>query len=241
MDWLSRTKLLLTDESVEKLKQSHVLVVGLGGVGGYAAEMICRAGVGKMTIVDGDFVNATNRNRQLIALMSNEGMSKARVMGDRLLDINSDLELEVIADFVKNEKIVELLENNYDYVVDAIDTLSPKCFLLKHCVDRGLKVVSSMGAGGKMDPTKVEVCDISKSHSDRLASAVRKRLSRLEIRKGITVVFSSEMVDKSAIVFTEGEEHKLTTVGTVSYMPPIFGIFCSSVVIKHLADYGKDQ
>lgn len=236
MDWLSRTNLLLGEGAMERLHNSNVLVVGLGGVGGYAAEMICRAGVGRMTIVDGDVVNATNRNRQLIAMSSNEGRKKADVMGERLLEINPDLDLTVVAEFVKEERFVELLAVDYDYVVDAIDTLSPKCFLLNHCVERGLKVVSSMGAGGKMDPSKVEVTDISKSHTDRLAAAVRKRLHRLEVRKGIKVVFSSEEINKSAVILAVGEEHKLTTVGTISYMPPIFGILCSSVVIKGLIE-----
>ncbi|MEZ5105724.1 MAG: tRNA threonylcarbamoyladenosine dehydratase [Draconibacterium sp.] len=234
MDWRERTELLLGKEKLEKLKNSHVLVVGLGGVGAYAAEQICRAGVGNMTIVDGDIVEPSNRNRQLPALVSTTGKPKAEVLKQRFLDINPELNLTVRNDFIRDEKIAELLSSQpFDYVVDAIDTLSPKVYLVYHSVQRGLKVVSSMGAGGKSDPSKIQIADISKSHTCRLAKAMRKRLSRLGISKGVKVVFSSEVADSDAIRL-EDSQNKKSTVGTISYMPPIFGCFISSIVIRDL-------
>ncbi len=234
MDWRERTELLLGKEKLEKLKNSHVLVVGLGGVGAYAAEQICRAGVGNMTIVDGDIVEPSNRNRQLPALVSTTGKPKAEVLKQRFLDINPELNLTVRNDFIRDEKIAGLLSSQpFDYVVDAIDTLSPKVYLVYHSVQRGLKVVSSMGAGGKSDPSKIQIADISKSHTCRLAKAMRKRLSRLGISKGVKVVFSSEVADSDAIRL-EDSQNKKSTVGTISYMPPIFGCFISSIVIRDL-------
>jgi len=234
MDWLDRTELLFGKEKLNKLKQANVLVVGLGGVGAYAAEQICRAGIGKMTIVDGDVVEVTNRNRQLPALISNTGKPKAEILASRFRDINSTVELTVINDFVTDEKILELLQSQqFDYVVDAIDTLSPKVFLIFHSIQLGLPVVSSMGAGGKTDPQKVQITDISKSHNCKLAKVLRKRLSRLGINKGVKVVFSSEEIDKNAVRLENGK-NKRSTVGTISYMPPIFGCFISSVVIRDL-------
>lgn len=233
MEWLSRTVLLLGEEKVEKLKKSNVLIVGLGGVGAYAAEMIIRAGIGKMTIVDGDIVNATNRNRQLPALISNEGHYKADKMAERLLDINPELNLTVIKEFVKDQRIEDILKVGFDYVVDAIDTLSPKTFLIVNCVKNEIPVVSSMGAGGKFDTTLIEISDISKSYNCNLARTLRKRLHKHGIRKGVKVVFSPENIDKEAVELEESENKK-SNVGTISYMPPAFGVNCASVVIRDL-------
>lgn len=234
-NWLSRTELILGKEGVDKLKASNVLVVGLGGVGAYAAEMICRSGVGSMTIVDGDTVHRSNRNRQLPALKSTEGKSKAEVMGIRLKDINPDLSLTVINEYIRDERMVEILDRGYDYVVDAIDTLSPKIFLIYHSVQLKLPVVSSMGAGGKFDPVKIAVSDISETTDCTLARILRKRLHRLGIREGFTAVYSPEVIDKSKVVPTNGEQNKASIVGTISYMPAAFGIACASVVIRDLA------
>ena len=232
--WQERTKLMLGKEGLEKLRSAHVLVVGLGGVGAYAAEQLCRAGIGKMTIVDGDVVDKTNRNRQLPALISNEGKPKAEVLGERFLDINPDLELRTVNVYLKDERMVEILHDaKYDYVVDAIDTLAPKVFLIYHTVQAGLPIVSSMGAGGKFDPALVQVADISKSYNCKLARVIRKRLHKLGIRKGVQVVFSPEDVDPKRVKLEESQNKK-STVGTISYMPPIFGCFCSSVVIRDL-------
>ena len=233
--WLERTELLLGTDKLEKLKAANVLVVGLGGVGAYSAEMICRAGVGKMTIVDGDEVSVTNRNRQLIALTSTFGKSKAALMAERLLDINPDLELTVIDEYIKDDRMIEILDSDsFDYVVDAIDTLAPKIYLIYHSVQKGLRIVSSMGSGGKYDPTAIEVCDISKSYNCTLARILRKRLHRLGVRTGVKAVFSPEKHDKNAVVLTKGEENKKSTVGTISYMPPVFGCIISSVVIREI-------
>jgi len=232
--WNTRTILAMGNEKVAKLENANVLVVGLGGVGAYAAEQICRAGVGKMTIVDGDKIMPTNRNRQLPALKSNEGRMKAQVMGERLLDINSKLNLQIIDYFIINAQIDELLAQPFDYVVDAIDTLTPKIELIYYSWKRKLPIISSMGAGGRFDPAKVEIADISKSYNCTLARMLRKHLHRLGVRTGVKVVFSSEQLSKKQVQLIENEPNKRTTVGTISYMPPIFGCFCASVVIRDL-------
>jgi tRNA threonylcarbamoyladenosine dehydratase len=234
MNWLERTQLLIGLDGVERLKNCHILVVGLGGVGAYAAEQICRAGVGEITIVDGDIINPTNRNRQLPALVSTTGKPKAEVLGDRLMDINPDLKLHVVQEYIRDDRMIKILENKYDYVVDAIDTLSPKIFLIYHTLRIGHKLVSSMGSGGKVDPSKVQVADFSNSKICPLARILRKRLGRFGIREGFQVVFSTEEVPEHAMVPCEGEPNKKTTIGTISYMPPLFGCFMASVVIRDL-------
>jgi tRNA A37 threonylcarbamoyladenosine dehydratase len=234
-DWLSRTELLLGADGLNKLKTSNVLIVGLGGVGGYAAEMICRAGVGKMTIVDGDTIHTTNLNRQLLALGSTDGKAKAMVMAERLKDINPGLEVTVINEYIRDERMTEILDSGFSYAVDAIDTLSPKVFLIYHAVMKKIPVVSSMGAGGKFDPTRIVISDISETTDCSLARILRKRLHRLGIRDGVTAVYSSEAIDKSKVVPTNGEKNKASIVGTISYMPAAFGIACASVVIRDLA------
>ena len=231
--WNDRTRLLIGDDGIDKLKNSHVLVVGLGGVGAYAAEQLARAGIGRMTIVDGDVVNVTNRNRQLLALGSTQGRPKAEVMAERIRDINPDVELEVINQYMKDDAIIELVSKPYDYVVDAIDTVAPKVFLLYYAKQNNQRIVSCMGAGGKFHPEKIEIADIAQSNHCRLAFYIRKRLHRLGVFDGIKVVFSPEPVDESAIV-NVSEQNKVSNVGTISYMPAAFGIFCASVVINDL-------
>jgi tRNA A37 threonylcarbamoyladenosine dehydratase len=238
-DWLTRTELILDSEKLKKLKNSNVLVVGLGGVGAFAAEMICRAGVGSMTIVDGDNIHSTNRNRQLPALKSTEGLAKAEVMGRRILDINPYIKLTVIQEYIKDERMMEVIDKGYDYVIDAIDTLSPKIFLIYRSLERKLPVVSSMGAGGKFDPTKLRISDISETTNCSLARLLRKRLHRLGVREGFTAVYSPEAIDKGRIVATRGEQNKASIVGTISYMPAAFGIACASVVIRDLTGIGR--
>ncbi len=234
MNWLERTELLLGEDKLNRLKEANVLVVGLGGVGAYAAEQICRAGVGKMTIVDGDVVEESNKNRQLVALTSTHKRPKAEILAERFRDINPEIELTIVNDFMNDEKIPELLKSqNFDYVVDAIDTLTPKVLLIYNAVQLGLNVVSSLGAGGKMDPAKVQVADISKSYNCKLGRMLRKRLAKLGISKGFKVVFSSETISENAIRIEQGK-FKKSTVGTISYMPPLFGCFIGSVVIRDL-------
>ena len=233
--WMSRTQLMLGDAPLENLMNKHVLVVGLGGVGGICAEMIARAGVGKMTIVDADVVDLSNTNRQIPALHSTEGQLKTDVMAARLKDINPDLELIVKPIYIKEELTQQLLnETHYDYAVDCIDTLSPKVFFIKSCIDRGIPIVSSLGAGGKMDPSQIVITDISKTYQCNLASYVRKKLHALGIYKGLTVVFSAEKADQSRIIETEKAFPKKSIIGTISYMPAIFGCMTASVVIREL-------
>lgn len=232
--WMGRTQLLLGEEKLEKLIDAHVLVVGLGGVGGICAEMIARAGVKRMTIVDADVVEETNRNRQVITLISNDGQKKAEVMAQRLRDINPEIELTVLPEYVKNERTDEILDSaKFDYAVDCIDTLSPKVFFIKACLDRKIPVVSSMGAGGKVDPTQVTIVDISETYNCNLAFYVRKRLHKMGIRKGVKVVWSPEQADKSKIVVVDGGPKK-SVIGTISYIPATFGIQAASVVIRDL-------
>jgi len=233
-EWLSRTELLLGEENLEQVRNAHVLVVGLGGVGAYAAELICRAGVGQMTIVDGDDIEASNINRQMPATTETIGKDKADIMGERLLAINPNLKLRIINEYLRDKRMIEVLEEtHYDYVVDAIDTLAPKIFLIYHSLKNNYKVVSSMGAGGKMDPGKIQVTDISKSYNCRLARMLRIKLHQIGVRKGVKVVFSPEDVDKKAVVLVESRNKK-SNVGTISYMPPVFGCYIASVVLRDL-------
>jgi len=238
LDWQERTKILL-GEKHDILASSNVLVVGLGGVGGIAAEMICRAGVGKMTIVDGDTINITNLNRQIFTNINNVDKPKAEVLAEKLLSINPELQLNVINSFIKDEQMIDLLKSQpFDYVVDAIDTLSPKVFLIYHSITLGLPIVSSMGAGGKLNPSLVQVNDISRSHDCPLARIVRKRLHRLGIHNGIKVVFSPEKSQKESLLFVD-MENKKSTLGTISYLPTIFGIYASWVVIDDIIKKNK--
>lgn len=217
------------------LSGCHVLVVGLGGVGAYAAEQLCRAGIGKMTIVDADTVNESNLNRQLPALCSTIGRPKAEVVAQRLLDINPELELTVHNEFIRDERTEAILdEANYQFVVDAIDSLSPKVFLLYHALRRQIPVVSSMGAGAKTDPSQVRIADISKTQNCALAKAVRKRLRTLGVNKGIAAVFSTEMANPDAVIEVDDEQCKRTTTGTISYMPALFGCFLSAHVLRNI-------
>ncbi|MDY3068609.1 MAG: tRNA threonylcarbamoyladenosine dehydratase [Parabacteroides sp.] len=233
--WKSRTSLLFGEERMKYLADCHVLVVGLGGVGAYAAEQICRAGIGKMTIVDADTVNESNINRQLPALHSTIGQPKAEVVAKRLIDINPELELIVKNEFLRDERTEAILdEAKYDFVVDAIDTLSPKVFLIYHALQRHIPIVSSMGAGAKVDPSQIKIADLSKSSNCALAKAVRKRLRGMGIQKGLPVVFSTEMANPDAIIEVNDEECKRTTTGTVSYMPATFGCFLASYVIRNI-------
>ena len=235
MSWQSRTELMFGVERMPQLHQAHVMVVGLGGVGAYAVEMLCRAGVGEFTLVDGDTVNDSNRNRQLVALTSTVGKLKTDVLAARLRDINPDVKLHLYPEFLRDERTVELLKmEHYDYLVDAIDTLSPKVFMLQQAYLLGIPTVSSMGSGGKLDPTQVKICDIAKSDYCKLARMVRKRLHKLGVRKGITVVYSAEVVPAERVMITEGEQNKKSNVGTVSYMPAIFGCYLASHIIRQL-------
>ena len=235
INWKQRTELLLGEDKMARLQSAHVLVVGLGGVGAYAAEMICRAGVGRMPIVDADTVQITNLNRQLPAMHSTLGMFKADVLEARFKDINPDLELKVLPVFLKDENIPDLLDaDEYDFIVDAIDTLSPKCYLIYHALQRRIKIVSSMGAGAKSDITQVRFADLWDTYHCGLSKAVRKRLQKMGVKRKVPVVFSTEQADPKAVLLTDDEMNKKSTCGTVSYMPAVFGCYLAEYVIKRL-------
>ncbi|WP_159468461.1 ThiF family adenylyltransferase [Dyadobacter sp. 3J3] len=235
--WLSRTELLIGREKLVKLSNAHVLIIGLGGVGSFAAEFICRNGVGTMTIVDGDTVDPTNRNRQLPALSTNHGVSKADIMAERLKAINPELTLHVVKTFINPEAVDEILSaNTYDYIVDAIDSVTPKITFLKEAFQRKIPIVSSMGAGGRMDPTMIRVVDISKTYNCNFAQQVRKNLKKEGIYKGIKAVFSSEEQIKESLILTDGSNYKKSAYGTMSYLPATFGATCASVVIRDLIE-----
>lgn len=236
-NWKQRTSLMIGEEGVKKLENASVLVVGLGGVGGIAAEMLCRAGVGNLTIIDRDIVNATNINRQIIALQTTIGKQKADVLGERLLAVNPDLRINIINEWLDKDNTESILsEQNFDFVVDAIDTLSPKVFLIKSCIERNIPIVSSMGSGGKTDPSKIKIADISKTEYCALAKAVRQALAKIGIRKGLPVVFSTEQVDKKKLILTKDEQYKKSTTGTISYLPAIFGCYLASFVIRSIIE-----
>ncbi|WP_205529538.1 tRNA threonylcarbamoyladenosine dehydratase [Taibaiella koreensis] len=232
--WLSRTELLIGKEALERLANSRVLVVGMGGVGSFAAEFICRGGVGRMTIVDGDTVDPSNRNRQLPALATTHGQSKAELMAERLKAINPELALEVIREFIRPKAVEEILAEPYDYVVDAIDSISPKLSFMKAAYYKGYPLISSMGAGGKLDPTQLEIVDISKTYMCPFAQHLRKMLRRDGIRSGIKVVFSPEEPVKESLMMTDGSNFKKSAYGTMSYLPATFGAVVASVVIRDL-------
>lgn len=234
-EWQQRTELLFGKEKMERIRNAHVLVVGLGGVGAYAAEMICRSGVGKMTIVDADTVQPSNINRQLPALHSVIGRPKAEVLAERFKDINPDLDLTVMPVYLKDEAIPELLDSaKFDFIVDAIDTVAPKCYLIYNALKRGIKIVSSMGAGAKSDITQVRFADLWETYHCGLSKAIRKRLQKMGMKRKLPVVFSTEQADPDAVILIDGEQNKKSTTGTVSYMPAVFGCYLAEYVIKKI-------
>ena len=238
--WQERTSMLLGEETLARFAASKVMVVGLGGVGAYAAEMLCRAGVGNMVILDSDTVSVTNRNRQLIALESTIGKLKTDVVAQRLRDINPAINLTVIPEYIEESNLEEIFlkAGELDYVVDAIDTLAPKISLIKYCVEHKIPHVSAMGAGAKLDATKIRIADISKSYNCPLAYILRKKLRKEGISKGFKVVFSEELPDRDAIVPME-ERNKKSQVGTISYLPAVFGCVCAQAAIEYLIGEGK--
>lgn len=234
LNWLSRSALLVGDEGIQILQQKHVLVIGLGGVGSFAAEFICRSGVGEMTIVDGDVVDPTNRNRQLPALAHNHGVSKADIMQERLLAINPDLKLHVVRDFLTPQRCREIMEQPFDYVMDCIDSITPKVTLLSKALEKKVPIVSSMGAGGKLDPTQLRITWLPDTYQCVFAQYVRKRLKKLANYEQVKAVFSTEEIRKDSLVMTDGSNFKRSAYGTISYLPAAFGGACASVVIRDL-------
>ncbi|WP_277631927.1 tRNA threonylcarbamoyladenosine dehydratase [Avrilella dinanensis] len=232
--WQERAELLFKSEGIEKLKNAHVLVVGLGGVGSFAAEFLVRAGVGNLTIVDGDVVDITNINRQLPALHSTIDEPKVKIVGDRLMDINPELNLTRIEEFVTPERAPEIVTSQYDYVLDCIDSITPKLHLIVAAKKQKVKIISNMGAGGKMEVSKVVVKDISKTDVCPLAKVIRKRLKKMGVSKGVKAVFSKEHPDESSLKMTDGTNFKKSFFGTNSWIPALFGLYSAETVIRYL-------
>jgi len=235
-NWLERAELLVGKDEQQRLIKSHVLICGLGGVGSYAAEFIARSGVGKMTLIDGDAFDVTNKNRQLTALDSTIGKNKAVVLAERLKDINPEIDLVIYEEFVEPNRVWEILkETKPDYVMDCIDSVTPKLNWIRACVRFKIKIISSMGAGGKLDPSKVKISNLNKSYNCNLASTLKKMLKREKVDgKRVKVVFSYETQIKESLQLTNGKNYKKSFYGTVSYMPAIFGLNAAAAVIKHL-------
>ena len=243
--WTDRTALLLGEDKMQRIRNAHVLVVGVGGVGAYAAEMLCRAGVGELTIVDADTVNVTNINRQLPATHSTIGRLKTEILAQRLRDINPDIRLHEMPIYLKEEEVTSLLDGTlhsqlsiancqFDFIVDAIDTIAPKCALIGEAQRHGIPIVSSMGAGAKSDITQIRFADLWDTYHCGLAKAVRTRLKKEGLRRPLPVVFSTEQADRNAVITVEGEQNKKSTAGTISYMPAVFGCYLAEYVIRKL-------
>lgn len=237
-DWLERTELLIGKKDIETLRGKNILVVGLGGVGSYAAEFIARTGVGKMTIVDGDTVDITNVNRQLPALQTTVNQPKVALMEERIRGINPEIQLQCLQEFLMPERMHELVSNGgFDFVLDCIDSVTPKLNLIMACLNNNTPIISSMGAGGKLDPAKVKIADISKSHTDPFAHQVRRQLKRRGVKpKGFMVVFSEETNVEDSLRMTDGTNFKKSFYGTISYIPALFGLNMAGYVIRKLID-----
>ena len=234
MAWTDRTQMLLGEEGLSRLRSAHVLLVGCGGVGAYAAEMLARAGLGALTVIDSDTVSDTNRNRQILALTSTVGRPKCAVLADRLADINPEIRVTPVEEYLSEENAAQLISADFDFVIDAIDTLSPKIALIQRCLALGLPLVSSMGSGAKFDATKVRIADISKTYQCPLAHMLRKRLHKLGIYSGFLAVFSEELPRRESVVIEESANKK-SQVGTISYIPAVFGCVCAQAAISQIA------
>lgn len=230
-----RTALLLGESGIAALSEAHVTVIGTGGVGAYAVEMLARTGVGQLTIVDGDDVAPSNLNRQLPALRSTIGRPKVEVMKRRILDINPDCKVTALKAFVGLDNISDFISADTDYVIDAIDAISPKVALLEYCYRNKKKVISSMGAGGRTDPTQIRYADIADTFHDGLAREVRKRLRKRGITSGIKTVFSTEQPSRNSVVLTDETAFKVSSFGTVAWLPATFGMMLAAYVINRIA------
>lgn len=219
-----------------RIRRAHVLVVGTGGVGAYAAEMLCRAGVGHLTLVDADTVSPSNINRQLPALHSTLGRSKVSVLAERFRDINPEVQLTLREEYLTPENVDALLDAApYAYVIDAIDTIQPKVALLAACIRRRQPVIASMGAGAKTDITAIQYADLWQTYHCGLSKSVRNGLARAGLRgRKLPVVFCTQQADRNALLTVEGERNKKTTAGTVSFMPATFGNYLAAWVLNHL-------
>ncbi|MDO4715897.1 MAG: tRNA threonylcarbamoyladenosine dehydratase [Bacteroidales bacterium] len=234
--WQERTAVLLGDARLDYFHTRHILIVGVGGVGGAAAEMLCRAGIGRLTLIDADTIAESNINRQLIATHRSVGETKVTCFAERLRDINPAITLDARATFITPDTIDALLDEvRPDFVIDAIDTLQPKVALIATCIRRSQPIITSLGAGAKSDITQIKYADLWKTHNCTLGKMVRKGLTKEGLRwKRVPAVFSSELPDEAALIFLEGERNKKTSAGTISYMPNTFGCYLAAYVLKHL-------
>jgi tRNA A37 threonylcarbamoyladenosine dehydratase len=237
VNWLERTELLMSAQSMEQLQNAHVLIVGLGGIGSYAAEFVARGGVGRMTIIDGDAFDATNKNRQLTALDSTLGRNKAVVLAERIKEINPACQLTVIEEFVLPERVWQILkEDQPDYVMDCIDSVTPKLEWILACKRLKVKIISHMGAGGKTDPAQVRVANMEQLSGCKLGAHIKKRMKRKNASyRGVKVVFSTEVQQPHSLKMTDGTRYKKSFYGTVSYMPALFGLMGAAEVLRYLA------
>lgn len=229
-----RSLLVFSELQMQKLQQSHVLIAGVGGVGGFVAEALARAGVGKLTLADHDVVSGSNANRQIVALNSTVGQLKTSVMKQRIEDINPLCSVIEMPQFLAVDEMDALLTNEFTYVVDAIDSLNCKVALVATALKKQLPIVSSMGAGRRIDPSKIQLTDISKTHTCGLARNIRQRLRKQGIYKGLSVVFSTELpMDPGPLAEIEGARGRVVN-GTASYMPGIFGLMIAGKVIQDI-------
>lgn len=238
--WNARTETLLGVDAVARLAAARVLVAGVGGVGGYAAEMLARTGVGYLTLVDADDVAVSNINRQLIATSDTVGQPKVELFARRFAAINPQVTVTARQEYINAGDVPELLGPGFDYVIDAIDTVAPKVALLQYCLEHRIPVISSMGAGGRVDPTRVGYFDISETRDDGLARVVRQRLRKAGFRKGLRVVASTEAPRRYSVIPLE-EMNKKSSFGTIATIPAIFGIYLANHVITRLANLDSEK
>lgn len=227
-----RTSILLDEVTLDYLAEKHIVIAGVGGVGGAVVEAIARGGVGKITLIDNDVVDITNINRQLIATLPDVGKPKVELFLSRIKSINPQCEVVVLQTFLDKDNLSVLIPPDADYVIDCIDTVPSKIALISYCINNHLKVVSSMGAGNRYDVSKVKLADISKTKMCSLARIIRLELKKQRIIKGVMVVYSEES-GRMPLVQNNG----LRPInGTISYLPPLFGLMLSGYVLKHLID-----
>jgi tRNA A37 threonylcarbamoyladenosine dehydratase len=242
-DWLERTELLIGKNGLDTLKNKHVLIVGLGGIGSFAGEFIARSGIGQMTIIDGDVFDKTNKNRQLTAIDSTIDLNKAVILGQKIKDINPDIKLNILEEFVVPERVWEILEEyKPDYVMDCIDSVTPKLEWIKACLRLNVKIITHLGAGGKLDPSKVKVAKLENTHNCKLGHHIKKRLKREGVNfKRVKAVFSSELQIKESLKLTNGLNFKKSFYGTISYMPGLFGLYGAAEVIRYFITLEKEK
>ncbi len=237
--WQHRTQLILGDEKLNQLRQAHVCVVGIGGVGASAAEALARAGIGEITLVDGDNVDPSNRNRQVVALSSTEGRSKVEIMKARILDINPECVVHARHIFLRDDATETLLDTRFDYIVDAIDSLSSKAYLIAGAVEKNIPIIVSLGSAGKLNPALIQEISLNQTHGCPLAKALRQRLKKINVDLSkVRTIFSEEIPVGTCEVTAPDDTMiygKRSARGTISYLPPMFGLWAASVVIRTLS------